>query len=46
MTGRAGLSCGCSYIKAGGRWYQVVACPEHVMDLKPHADVPGTGEGA
>jgi hypothetical protein len=40
MTERADLFCGCAYVKAGDKWYQVVACPSHVMDMKPHDDVP------
>jgi hypothetical protein len=38
MSERADLFCGCAFIKAGGQWYQVVACPEHVMDMKPMAE--------
>ena len=40
MSERTDLTCGCAYIKAGGKWYQVVACPDHVMGMRPHGDVP------
>lgn len=37
MSERADLPCGCSWIWPGGpkRWYQVTACPDHVMVLEP-----------
>jgi hypothetical protein len=44
MSERADLFCGCAYVKAGPKWYQVVACPDHVMDLKPHDEVPAKPE--
>lgn len=40
MSERVDLFCGCAFVKAGAKWYQVVSCPDHVMDLKPHDDVP------
>ncbi len=42
MSERASLSCGCMYVTVGaeGSWYQVVACPEHVMDMGPHDQLP------
>lgn len=40
MSERAELFCGCTYVEAGGKWYHVVACPDHVMDMGPHDDVP------
>jgi len=44
VTERWSLPCGCGYVKAGGKWYQVVACPEHVMDMRPRDDVPVPAE--
>jgi hypothetical protein len=33
-------SCGCRWIKVGGRWHQVVACPGHELDYRPHDGLP------
>ena len=37
MTERADLFCGCAFIKvnADEKWWQVVACPLHIMAMKP-----------
>lgn len=45
MNERAGLFCGCTYVQAGGKWYQVVACPDHPMDMKPLDEVPNRKPG-
>jgi hypothetical protein len=40
-----GLACGCRYVLAGGRWWQVVACPGHRFEFGP-LDEPRETEGA
>lgn len=35
MTERADLFCGCAFVRAGTQWRQVVACPDHEMDMRP-----------
>ncbi len=35
MSERLDIFCGCAYIKAGEQWFQVVACPDHEMDMHP-----------
>jgi hypothetical protein len=50
-----GLPCGCRYVQAGGRWWQVVACPDHRFEFGPldappqpdpdHAGLRGRGGG-
>lgn len=43
-------SCGCRYIRLRGEtadalfWYQVVACPDHLLDFRPQAEIPGDGD--
>lgn len=32
---RKTLDCGCSYVLAGAKWWQVIACPDHDMTLRP-----------
>jgi hypothetical protein len=38
----ADIFCGCRFVrvKKNGPWYQVVACPDHLMDLRPQPDPP------
>ena len=38
MSERRDFECGCAWVKAGGNWYQVVACPLHVMDMRPRTE--------
>lgn len=48
MTERIDKSCGCAYIRPGtsrryddtSNWYQVIACPDHPMDMRPLSEVP------
>lgn len=39
------LDCGCRYVRAGGRWWQVVACPGHQFTFGPVEEVPADGDG-
>ncbi len=41
-TERTDRECGCAYIRLDPKesWYQVVACPDHVFDCTPMADLP------
>jgi len=42
MSERADIFCGCVFVRTApkGPWYQVVACPDHVMDMRPQPDPP------
>lgn len=34
-AGDRSLPCGCRYVKAGDKWYHVVACPDHELGFEP-----------
>jgi hypothetical protein len=39
VSERRDFACGCAWIKvADSNWYQVVACPEHMMDMLPKTE--------
>ena len=38
MTTRRDFECGCAWIRAGGNWWHVVACPDHAMDARPKTE--------
>ena len=46
MSERTDFKCGCAWMKVGGlvqgssRWWQVVACTHHEMDMHPHYEYP------
>jgi hypothetical protein len=37
-TQRRDFECGCAWIRAGGNWWHVVACPDHAMDTRPETE--------
>jgi len=38
MTEQQYFECGCAWVRAGGNWWHVVACPLHVMDMLPKTE--------
>ena len=42
---RVDMFCGCAFVQTGGKWYQVVACPDHDMGMEPLDDLPNLKPG-